>query len=315
MNPFFSVIIPLYNKEEHIQNTLQSVLNQSFKNFEAIIINDGSTDSSLEFAKQIKDNRIRIITTPNMGLSAARNTGIKHSNTDYITFLDADDLWKPHHLEQLHKLIISFPNNGMYCSGYTVKKSKNISHRAIFNDLPTNYKGIVPGFFKHSLLNCIAWISAICVPKYVFNDIGTFDLEIFSEQDTDLYIRIALKYNVVLDNTSVSAIYNKTMENSMSNSNHKKTIPKLLYTYKNDEKNNPTLKKYIDYNRFSFIIHAKLNSNITATKNLINDIDTSNLTNYQLFLTKLPKQVVRLLFFIKTKSNFNTRFIFKPKVN
>jgi glycosyltransferase involved in cell wall biosynthesis len=312
---FFSVIIPLYNKENFIEATLNTVLNQSFNDFEIIIINDGSTDKSLDLVKQIKDKRIKIITIPNSGLSVARNTGLDNANADYIAFIDADDFWEPHHLEQLNKLILLFPNNGMYCSGYTLKKSKNISKRAIFNDLPENFKGIVPDFFKHSLLNCIAWISAICIPKHVFNDIGIFDPELFSEQDTDLYIRIALNYNVALDNTCVSAIYNKTMENGMSNASHKKTIPKLLYVYKNDEKNNPTLKKYIDYNRFSFIIHAKLNSNITSTKNLINEIDTSNLTNYQLLLTKLPNQVVRLLFFIKTKSNFNTRFIFKPKVN
>lgn len=100
----------------------------------------------------------------------------------------------------------------------------------------------------------------------------------------------------------------------MSNAGHKKTTPKLLYTYKSEEAKNPYLKKYIDYNRFSFIIHSKLNTKIASSDKLINDIDLNNLTSWQLLLMKLPNDVVRFLFFIKTKSFLNSSFIFKPKV-
>ena len=94
----FSVVIPLYNKENHIQKTLNCVLSQSFTNFEIIIINDGSTDNSLKKAEDIKDSRIFLYSIKNQGVSNARNYGIKKANSDYICFLDADDFWYNNHL-------------------------------------------------------------------------------------------------------------------------------------------------------------------------------------------------------------------------
>ena len=186
MQPFFSVVIPLYNKEKYIKGTLETVLKQSFKNFEVIIINDGSTDNSIVEVKKIKDQRIKIFYQKNQGLSVSRNNGIEYANANYIALIDADDYWETNHLQQLHDLIKDFPNQGVYGTGYTLKKSENIYHRANFNGLAKGFRGIVPDFFKHSTQHCIAWVGAICIPKVVFNDIGNFDIEIYSEQDIDL---------------------------------------------------------------------------------------------------------------------------------
>lgn len=311
--PFFSVIIPLYNKETHIEEAIKSVLNQSFEDFEIIIIDDGSTDGSLEEVKKIKDSRIIIFNQNNQGLSSARNSGIKIARANFIAFLDADDLWLPHHLNQLCNLINSYPDNGIYCIGYTQQKSNTIFHRAHFNDLPKNFKGVVPNFFKHSLQNCIAWISSVCIPMKIFKDVGYFDCEIFSEQDTDLYIRIALKYNVVLDNTTFSSIYNRTTEGNLSNYNLKKNIPKLFYTYKNEEQTNIYLKKFIDYNRFAFAIGFKLASKEELVKKLIKEIDFKNLNFWQKTLIRLPAIFIVLLSYIKNNFHLNSLFIFKPK--
>ncbi|MEN3322626.1 glycosyltransferase family 2 protein [Mariniflexile soesokkakense] len=313
MTPFFSIVTPLYNKEKYVQETLKSVLNQTFSNFEIIIINDGSTDNSVEEVKKFNDPRIKLYTQTNQGLSGARNSGIKKATANYIALIDADDFWLPHHLEQLYNLINTYPSKGLYCTGYTLQKSATIFHRAQFNGLPENFKGIVPDFFKHSLQNCVAWVSAICIPKDVFNDVGDFDPEIFSEQDTDLYIRIATKYEVALDNTSVSAIYNRTMEDGISNALFKKNIPKFVFTYKNIEKNNQDLKKYIDYNRFSLVINFKLASNNKLSKILIEDINLNNLNLIQKTLLYLPNPVIKWLFYIKNKFKLNALFIFKPK--
>ncbi|WP_308990859.1 glycosyltransferase family 2 protein [Mariniflexile litorale] len=311
--PYFSVIIPLYNKENYVNKTLQSILSQTFTDFEIIIINDGSTDNSIEEVKKTNDPRIKLYNQTNQGLSGARNSGIKKATANYIAFIDADDFWLPHHLEQLHNLINNYPDKGLYCTGYTIQKSTSVFHRAHFNELQENFKGIVPCFFKHSLQNCVAWVSAICIPKDVFNDIGYFDLEIFSEQDIDLYIRIATKYEVALDNTSVSAIYNRTMEDGISNALFKKNIPKFVFTYKNIEKNHPALKKYIDYNRFSLAVSFKLASNNKLSKILIEDINFNNLNSFQKLLIYLPNPIIKFLFFIKNKLNLNALFIFKPK--
>ena len=102
----FSIIIPLYNKEKDIKKTLKSVLNQSFEDFEIIIINDGSTDNSEEIVKSIIDKRIFLYTKNNEGVSIARNYGVEKATSGFIAFLDADDYWHPNHLENLHTLLI-----------------------------------------------------------------------------------------------------------------------------------------------------------------------------------------------------------------
>ena len=89
--PYLSVIIPLYNKEKQIQRTIDSVLNQEFSDFELIIVNDGSTDRSIQIVENIRDNRIRIINQPNSGVSAARNRGMNEAQGKYVFLLDADD--------------------------------------------------------------------------------------------------------------------------------------------------------------------------------------------------------------------------------
>ena len=100
MTPFFSIVIPLYNKEPFIEKTIQSVLDQTFKDFEIIIINDGSTDKSLGEVECLNDERISIFTIINQGVSHARNHGIHKAKGHYIAFLDADDYWESEFLTE-----------------------------------------------------------------------------------------------------------------------------------------------------------------------------------------------------------------------
>jgi len=103
----FSVVIPLYNKEEQIRKTIDSVLNQTFNDFEIVIVNDGSKDKSVDIVQSINDPRIRLINQENGGVSAARNRGIKEAKNKWIAFLDADDIWKSNKLEEVAKVIRS----------------------------------------------------------------------------------------------------------------------------------------------------------------------------------------------------------------
>src|SRR5690606_25848964 len=98
MTPYFSVVISLYNKEKHIQSTIESVLKQTFVDFEIIIVNDGSTDNSEVVAKSFRDKRICYYHQENKGASGARNAAISKANGTYIALLDADDLWAPNYL-------------------------------------------------------------------------------------------------------------------------------------------------------------------------------------------------------------------------
>ncbi len=111
-----SVIIPVYGAEKYIAATLQSVLAQTYKNFEILVIDDGSLDQSIEICQKFQDPRIKIISQKNRGLAGARNTGIRHAEGDYLAFLDADDLWLPEKLEKHVEHLENSPTVGIsYC--------------------------------------------------------------------------------------------------------------------------------------------------------------------------------------------------------
>ena len=108
-----SVIVPVYKVEKYIAQTIQSVLNQTYTNFELLIIDDESCDRSIEICRRFADPRIRIISQKNRGLAGARNTGIRHAQGDYLAFLDGDDLWLPEKLAQHIKHLESSPHVGV----------------------------------------------------------------------------------------------------------------------------------------------------------------------------------------------------------
>lgn len=123
-----SVVIPLYNKAHTIVNTLNTVFAQTYQDFEVVIVNDGSTDNSVEVVQQhFNDKRIRIIHQKNAGVSVARNRGVDESKGDYIAFLDGDDEWHPDYLSIINDTISKYPQAGMICTGGLIgnkKKSK-----------------------------------------------------------------------------------------------------------------------------------------------------------------------------------------------
>ncbi len=106
--PVFSVVIPMFNVEDYIDQSIQSVLGQDYNNFELICVNDGCQDKTVSRVLEYKDPRIRLISQNNGGLSAARNTGIRNSRGLYIAFLDADDYWRE---DKLKKHLEHFEGN------------------------------------------------------------------------------------------------------------------------------------------------------------------------------------------------------------
>ncbi len=116
--PFFSIVIPLYNKEKNIGSTIDSVLNQTFSDFELIVVDDGSTDRSAEIVASYDDPRIRLIKKENGGVSSARNRGVKSSVGHYLYFLDADDIMVAECLEKFDELVEMFPSYNVYASNF-----------------------------------------------------------------------------------------------------------------------------------------------------------------------------------------------------
>ncbi|MCC2591357.1 glycosyltransferase family 2 protein [Chryseobacterium sp. MFBS3-17] len=158
----FSVVIPLYNKQESIYNTIKSVLNQTYTNFEIVLVNDGSTDNSLEVVEKIIDPRIRIIDKPNGGVSSARNKGIEEATKEWIAFLDGDDLWKENHLEEYNKAIINNKNLNWLFSGYTSRNSIK-EYNFIYHK-----KGVLENIFVDLLNGIKIHTSAVCINKSLY---------------------------------------------------------------------------------------------------------------------------------------------------
>lgn len=120
MGELVSVIINVYNREKYIAKCLESVINQTYKNLEILIVNDGSTDGTLKICESYKDDRIRIITTENLGLSLSRNIGIENSNGEYLYFVDSDDFIENDVIEYLYKLCKKYNADFATCNPLTI---------------------------------------------------------------------------------------------------------------------------------------------------------------------------------------------------
>lgn len=199
-----SVIIPLYNKEHTILRTIYSVVTQSNSDFEVIIIDDGSSDDSVQLVREkILDERIRIIKQSNQGVSVARNRGVAEAKYPHVAFLDADDEWLPTYLEKIKEAIKLFPNAGMYCTPalhrslltgngnyYIVEEYKGriieidyfkdpkvlggqtsgvVISKAIFNEIQENYEGggFPPGLSLNEDWACFQSIALISKVVYI----------------------------------------------------------------------------------------------------------------------------------------------------
>jgi len=197
----FTVVIPLYNKEDHILRAINSVLNQTHKEFELIVVDDGSTDSSVKKVKTFSDSRIRLVQQDNQGVSSARNKGIKLAKYDHIGFLDADDAWKPHFLETISKLIVKYPYAGAYATAYEIVKSssKTVLPKSILN-FEKNWEGIIDDYFKYALKNPLISASSVVIPKKILNDIGLFSVGIKRGEDLEVWCKIALNYDIAFSN-------------------------------------------------------------------------------------------------------------------
>ncbi len=208
----FSIIIPLFNKQDSIQDTISSVLNQTFSDFEILIIDDGSTDKSVERVNEISDSRIRVIQGQgtNAGVSSARNQGIKEARFRYLAFLDADDLWKPTYLEEQAKLINDFPDAKMWgCAWNYLLQSGEVG---VNHSLPKDFRNYLNDYFEMKKTSNLFWTSAVVIDKSVFDKIEMFDENLLVGEDLDVWYRIILNFKVTFFNKILS-FYKQDSEN------------------------------------------------------------------------------------------------------
>lgn len=190
-NPLVSVIIPNYNHARFLGDAISSVLGQTYKSFEIIVVDDGSTDNSLKVAEQF-GNKIQYIYQRNAGLSAARNTGIRSAKGSLIGVLDADDMYEPTFISTLVTALNSNPEaDGVYCGYQFVDQENNLLPQIENRPVPSNalYDALLDGNFFVP--------ESIFLHRYVFNDVGLFDEALRACEDWDVWLRVTKKYRVI----------------------------------------------------------------------------------------------------------------------
>lgn len=197
-----SVIIPLYNKESYCEEAINSVLAQSYSEFELIIINDGSTDKSKERALLVieAESRARLIHQDNQGVSAARNRGVKEANYEYLAFLDADDLWHPRYLENMVKALYLYPDEQWF--GASFKRFSGDIDMPELDEIPLFSKlNYFLGSFHHSTRKeynaSLVYSDSFIVTKEAFAHVGGYPIGMTYSEDVYFYHKMALLYDIV----------------------------------------------------------------------------------------------------------------------
>lgn len=209
----FSVIMPLYNKALYVRKAIESVMAQTFPNWELVIVDDGSIDGSNDVAKSYNDSRIVYLHQSNQGVSVARNNGVLHSQYPFLCFLDADDWWEPTFLEEMAALIEEYPDAGIYGTNYTIineaKRKTRVAKIGVDEEFEKGYINYCQAYAKTMYMPL--WTGAVCIPRNFFDEMHGFPQGIKLGEDFILWIHIALKYKVAFLNKSL-AYYNQDVD-------------------------------------------------------------------------------------------------------
>lgn len=216
----FSVIMPLYNKAPYVRKAVESVVGQTYKDWELIVVDNGSTDGSGDIVASIADSRIRTIRLEdNIGPGAARNRGAAESTAPWICFLDADDWWEPTFLEEMAGLIERHPDAGVYGTSYYIVKNgrKRVAPIGVddgFTEGEINYCQI----YAKTLCMPLTSIT-VCMPRKVFEEQGGFPTGIKLGEDFLLWVHVALNHKVVFLNRPLSN-YNQDVDVAFRGTHH-----------------------------------------------------------------------------------------------
>ena len=203
----FSVVIPSYNKRNTLRECVESVLNQSYSDFEILIVDDGSTDDSLEVARGINDARVRLIEKENGGVSSARNLGIKMSKNPWIAFLDGDDVWDKNHLQTIVDLAKSEPLAMVFSTSFERFSSKeSIEEKFLSFKRDFNHYLVEDLFESWLRRKGVICSSSAVVHKSCFAKVGMFNQNLVRGEDTDLWIRLFKNFTIARTDV-VTALY------------------------------------------------------------------------------------------------------------
>ena len=210
MKPRFSIIVPLYNKAPYICKALESICAQTYRDFECIVVDDGSTDGSLDVVRSldIGDCKLEIISQANAGVAAARNKGVAASKGEYVCFLDADDWWEPDFLKTMTEAIEQCPKAGIYGVNYNIVQKGTV--RKAVDGIKTGEIDYFKEYYRPPYAMPL-WTGAVMIPKKVYEEIGGFNPMLKMAEDFDLWTRIALKHPVYYTDKAL-AYYNQDVQ-------------------------------------------------------------------------------------------------------
>lgn len=308
----FSVIIPLYNKAAYIERAIQSVLSQTFQEFELIVVDDGSTDDSLppkggSTAERL--GRLGFSSPPlggwgvfqqqNQGVSTARNNGVKLAKYDYIAFLDADDSWEPTYLEEMNSLIAAYPDAGIYGSSYFIVKNgkKRIAPIGVETDFDS---GLINYCQVYSKTLCMPlWTGATILKKSIFEEEHGFKPGLKLGEDFDLWVRVGTKHPAAFLNRSL-ANYNQDVDMVNRAIGEKLYLPQehMLFTDYDELKNNPDfVYLYERLALYGLIPYYLKGINKAEVEVILSQIHwEQHELKYRLYYQVLPKGIVRAWF-------------------
>lgn len=296
MNQAFSIVIPLYNKENYILDTLSSVFSQEYSHYEIIVVDDASTDKSLQLVRSLNNHDIRIIChDKNKGLSAARNSGIKEAKNSYIAFLDADDCWHSDYLNTINSLIIQHPTEQIFGTSYQEDlHGKTYLKRKKSFISTENEISIIDDFFSMNLSKLIITQSSMIIHQDVFSKIGLYNSKITFAEDIEFYVRCFSEYSLVYLNTPL--VTKKIVTGSLSNSStFDKYYPDLEKYYNRTQ----SLDNFIHFYLYCFCRRKKNEGDYKALNQYRKKLVFKKLSILKITMIYLPQPLY--LFVLKAK--------------
>ena len=301
-----SIVIPLYNKEAYIKNTLSKVFQQSYQDFEIVIVDDGSTDGSVSAVKEFDDPRIRLVSQENQGASAARNNGCRLARYEHIAFLDADDEWDKDYLLKMQKLIDCYPDAVLYGSNYYIVEDGTttvLSYPGVGEGMT-----IIENFFVSSKVYTPVWTSAAIVKRDAFIAENGFPLSCKVCEDIDLWCRLALRGQVAYLNEPL-ANYRRDAVNALSRSTDTTLVFPFLEIYKDlmgrEAVRYPSVCEYVTYKKTISVSFSLRNGNRREAKRILKSIENPGNYKNKLLLYKIlsycPQVIINGLFSVVSK--------------
>lgn len=297
----FSVVIPLYNKEKDIVNTINSVLNQSYEADEIIVVDDGSTDMSVQLIEESFARKVKVIGQKNMGVASARNKGVLEAKNAYICLIDGDDIWEMGFLGEIAELIKKYPTANFYATAHKHidEEGKLLSSKVPFLE---DYQGVLENFIdvfrkNYGLLNS----SSVCIEKSSF---VLFPLGEKKGEDICVWLELALQGSLAFSAKPLS-IYRLNASNRSATIHNEAIIPcPIKWFYKNQVKIEShkyfkSIKKFIYSNLFITVYggfgSSKDHSSIDAV------IDLMRKNNDKFYLLLYPAHWMPVWFLEKIK--------------